>query len=166
MEPRRPIRMLISFSGTILMTTMLAGATPMRAIAQKAPPKGKSFAQKLVESTLAKHPETDEVGISTYTRRGCYGIASTDKSDVGEKCEKDDVAPMQTGKPYVEKERDGFDVSVPLHDSAGKIIGSLGIGFKPAAGQTEVSVTAQAQKIEAEMESQISSKAMLFQRSE
>jgi hypothetical protein len=126
---------------------------------------GKLFAQKLVESTQAKHPEADEIGISTMTKRGCVGIASTDKGDIGEKCEKDDMEPMNTGKPFVEKERDGFDVSLPLHDAKGKLIGTVGIGFKPAPGQTEASVTREAQKIASEMEAQIPSKAALFGRS-
>ena len=139
---------------------------PVLTLAQKEASKAKSLAQKLVETTQAKHPELDEVGISATTASGCRGIASTDKSDIGEKCEKDDLAPMQTGKPFVEKEKDGYDISVPLHDSTGKIIGTLGIGFKPAAGQTEASLTAQAQKIAAEMEAQIPSKAKLLARSE
>jgi hypothetical protein len=149
-----------------LLAVIIACVVPALASAQKATHTDKSFAQKLVEATQAKHPEADEIGISTYTRRGCFGIASTDKSDIGEKCEKDDITPMQTGKPYVEKEKDGFDVSIPLHDAAGKIIGTLGVGFKPAASQTEASVTEQAQKIAAEMEPQIASKAKLFERSE
>lgn len=145
---------------------LLVGLLPVVAFSQAKTHTGKSFAQKLVEATQAKHPEVDEVGISTDTRRGCYGIASTDKSDIGEKCEKDDSEPMRTGKPFVEKEKDGFDVSLPLHDSTGKIIGAVGFGFKVAPGQTEASVTEQAQKIAAEMEAQIPSKAKLFERSE
>jgi hypothetical protein len=73
---------------------------------------------------------------------------------------------MRTGKPVVEKEKDGFDVSLPLHDSTGLIIGAVGVGFKSVPGQTEASVTEQAQKIAAEMEAQIPSKAKLFERSE
>jgi hypothetical protein len=156
------IRILAILAGTAVLVSMLS----FLASAQTKTRTEKSFAQKLVEATQAKHPEADEIGISTMTHRGCYGIASTDKSDIGEKCEKDDIAPMQTGKPYVEKEKDGFDVSVPLHDSTGKIIGTVGVGFKPAAGQSEASVTGQAQKIAAEMEAQIPSKAKLFERSE
>jgi len=125
----------------------------------------KIFAQRLVEITHARHSEVDEIGISTTTRRGCIGIASTDRSDIGEKCEKDDVQPMQTGKPFIEKEKDGFDVSLPLHDSTGKLIGVVGIGFKPSSGQTEASVTEQAKKIAAEMESKIPSKVKLFEQS-
>ena len=124
--------------------------------------KPKIFAQRLVEETLTKHPNADEVGISAVSSHGCHTIASTDRGDIGEACEKDDSEPMRTGKPYVEKEKDGFDISVPLHDSAGKIIGSVGVGFKPQAGQTETDLLAQAQKIAAEMEAQVASKASLF----
>jgi cell division septation protein DedD len=167
MKSSQRIRTLIILTGTALLVALLISLLPVLASAQaKKAPAGKSFAQKLVEATQAKHPEADEVGISAVTRRGCFGIASTDKSDIGEKCEKDDSEPMRTGKPFVEKEKDGFDVSLPLHDSTGKIIGAVGIGFKPAPGQTEASVTEQAQKIAAEMEAQIPSKAKLFERSE
>lgn len=158
----RRYRTLTILAGSVTFVGLL----PVLASAQAKPHAGKSFAQKLVEATQDKHPEVDEVGISTLTRLGCYGIASTDKSDIGEKCEKDDSQPMRTGKPFVEKEKDGFDVSLPLHDSTGKIIGAVGIGFKVAPGQTEASVTEQAQKIAAEMEAQIPSKAKLFERSE
>src|SRR5215472_10297869 len=79
--------------------------------------KPKTFTQKLVEETLTKHPEADEIGISAFSSHGCHTIASTDRGDVGEACEKDDSEPMRTGKPYVEREKDGFDISVPLHDS-------------------------------------------------
>lgn len=133
--------------------------------AQPSPRSGKSLAQKLVEEAHAKHPETDEIGISTTTSRGCVGIASTDRSDIGEKCEKEDLDAMHTGKPVTEKEKDGFDVSLPLHDSSGKPVGSIGIEFKLSAGQSEASVVKQAQGIAREMEAQIPSKASLFTQS-
>lgn len=160
------IRVLRAFASAAFMVAMFVSSQSAFARAQANIHKGKLFAQKLVEATRAKHPETDEVGISAMTSRGCVGIASTDQGEIGEKCEKDDVEPMRTGKPYVEKEKDGFDVSLPLHDSTGKIIGTVGIGFKPSAGQTEASVTQQAQKIASEMEAQIPSKAKLLSRSE
>ena len=143
---------------------LLISVLPGLAFAQTKVPSGKLFAQKLVEETLSKHPESDEIGISAITSKGCTGIASTDKSDIGGKCEKEDSEPIRTGKPVVEKEKDGFDVSLPLHDSTGKIIGAVGIGFKLAPGQTETSVTDLARKIAVEMESQIPTKAKLFER--
>lgn len=119
-------------------------ASPSLLLANQQASKGETFAQELVEQALANHPEADEVGIAVRSSRGCRTIASTDKSDLGEACEKDDVAPMQNGKPYVENEKDGYDVSVPLRTTDGKIIGSVGIGFKRAGGQTQAKVIADA----------------------
>ena len=125
-----------------------------------------TFAQTLVESTHPRHPETTEIGIAARSSRGCETIASTDRGDIGEKCEKDDLTPMQTGNPFVEKEKDGFDVSLPLHDAQGKIVGTVGIEFKSEPGQTESSVLARAKTIAAEMETHIPSKAKLYERAE
>src|SRR5487761_140496 len=132
-------------------------------MAQTARHPAKSMAQKLVEDTHAQHPEATEIGIVTVSAKGCRTIASTDKGDIGEKCERDDSAPIRTGKVSVGKESDGYDVSMPQHDSTGKAIGAVGIEFKVEAGQTKASVTAQAKKIAGEMEKQISSKAALTQ---
>jgi hypothetical protein len=164
-ETRR-IRCLIFFERTALLATLFAGVLPFLASAQTKTHTTKTFAQKLVEATQAKHSEADEISISATTSHGCVEIASTDKSDIGGKCEKEDSEPMRTGKPVVEKEKDGFDVSLPLHDSMGNMIGAVGVGFKPAPGQTESSVVEQAQIIAAEMGMQIPSKAKLFEPSE
>lgn len=129
--------------------------------AQIATHRTKSTAQKLVEDTHAQHPEATEIGIVTLSARGCRTIASTDKGDIGEKCEADDSAPMKTGRPYVEKEKDGYNVSLPLHDASGKAIGAVGIEFKLEAGQTAANMTAKAKQIAGEMEKQIPSKAAL-----
>src|SRR5487761_834548 len=134
---------------------------PALANAQEMNHNGKSFAQKLVEQTHAQHPEATEIGIVTVSARGCRTIASTDSKDIGEKCEAEDSAPMKTGKPYVEKEKDGYDISLPLHDAAGKVIGAVGIEFKLEAGQTAANMTEKAEQIAGEMEKQIPSKAAL-----
>lgn len=160
------IRVFVTLAAAAFMAAAFVSWQSAFARAQANTHKGKIFAQKLVEETQAKHPETDELGISAMTSRGCVGIASTEKGEIGEKCDKEDIEPMRTGKPYVEKEKEGFDVSLPLHDSRGTIIGTVGIGFKPRAGQTEASVTQQAQKIASEMEAQIPSKAKLLSQSE
>jgi hypothetical protein len=166
MKVSQRIRALSAVVRTALMVALLISILQVLSSAQTKTHTGKTFAQELVEATQAKHPESDEIGISANTSRGCIGIASTDKSDIGGKCEKEDSEPMRTGKPVVEKEKDGFDVSLPLHDSTGEIIGALGVGFKSAPGQTEASVTEQARKIAVEMEAQIPSKAKLLEGSE
>lgn len=123
----------------------------------------KNLAQTLVEEAHAQHPEATEIGIAIRSSKGCHTIASTDSGDIGEKCEKDDLAPIQTGKPFVEKEKRSYDVSLALHDAAGRPIGSVGIELKPGEGQTEAKAIAQAEKIAREMEKQIASKASLSQ---
>lgn len=129
--------------------------------AQTATHRTKTMAQKLVEDTHAQHPEATEIGIVTISARGCRTIASTDSKDIGEKCEAGDSAPMKTGKPYVEKEKDGYDISQLLHDASGKAIGAVGIEFKLEAGQTAANMTEKAKQIASEMEKQIPSKAAL-----
>jgi len=163
MKVTKQIQVLSPYAGMALLAALLAGPMPSAIAAQTKSQLEKSFAQKLVVATQANHHESDEISISADTSRGCIGIASTDKSDIGGKCEKEDSEPIRTGKPVVEKEKDSFDVSLPLHDSSGTLIGAAGVGFKPAPGQTEASVTVQALKIVAEMEKLIPSKDKLLE---
>lgn len=159
-----PILDVHARTATLIAAIAAIGFTPRAASAQangKAHP-GQSFAQGLVEKAKADHPEVDELGILANTRNGCIGIASTDKTDVGEKCEADDIQPMKTGKPSVGKEGAGYDVSVLLHDAGGNTVGVLSLGFKGGPGVTEASVLATSTKIAAEMAPEIASKAKLL----
>lgn len=149
---------VLRIAGIAAFAVCLASAMTM---AQAARHPAKSMAQKLVEDTHAQHPEATEIGIVTVSARGCRSIVSTDKGDIGEKCEAEDSAPMKTGKPNVEKEKDGYDISLPLHDASGKAIGALGIEFKLEASQTATNMSEKAKQIAGEMKKQISSKAAL-----
>ncbi len=149
---------------TILATLTMMSLMAMPAAVQRAG-KGKLFAQNVVEQAHRAHPEAAEIGISARSARGCRTIASTDPSDIGESCEKDDAAPMQTGKPFVGREGKSYDISLPLHDAKGRLVGSVGIELAPKPGQTESAQVAQAKAIAGEMERRILSKAALFQRS-
>ncbi|MHB8652869.1 MAG: hypothetical protein ACYDA9_03220 [Terriglobia bacterium] len=154
----------IQYTGVFqLVALAIVVALVLPAYLSASKPKAKTRAQRLVEDTLQEHPETDEIGISVRSSRGCSTIASTDKSDIGEACEKDDLEPIRTGKPYVEKERDGYDVSVQLRDEHGQIVGSVGVGFKQAPGQTQAKAVEDAVQISKEMTAHIASKAALFQ---
>jgi hypothetical protein len=70
---------------------------------------------------------------------------------------------MKTNQPFVEKEKDEFDATLPIHDSAGKIIGTVGVDFKAGPGQTKETVVRQAQQIASELEKRITSKEQLFE---
>lgn len=143
----------------IAMTLAVATAGAMQT-PEKTP---HSFAQKLVTSAQGRYADATEIGIEFPTANGCTTIASTDKGDVGETCESDDIKPLKTGRPSVAKESDGYDVAVLLHDATGHRVGVLGVEMK-LAGHTRASALAEARKIEREMAAQISSRASLAAR--
>jgi hypothetical protein len=125
----------------------------------------KTLAQHLVETAVTKHPELSGMELAVTPPRGqnCLTIASTEAKDLGEKCDEDEFTAMRTGMPFAEKEEDGFDITVPLHDATGKLIGTVGMDFKATPGQQEPDVIEQATRITRELEKQIRSKAALFE---
>ena len=54
-------------------------------------------------------------------------------------------------------------MTMPIHDSAGKIIATAGIAFKPEPGQQERKIVERAQQIAKELESKIKSKEEMFE---
>jgi hypothetical protein len=124
--------------------------------------KRRIFAQVLVESTVAKHAELAGLELATTPPDGhdCTTIAATDVKEMGDKCDKGELAVMKTGKPTVEKEGDGYDVTLPLHVS-GKTIGIIGMDFK--LDQKESGLVDRANVIAKEVEDQIPAKSKLFE---
>lgn len=125
----------------------------------------KTQAQNLVDLIGQKHSEITRLELSAMPvgQGGCVTIAATEAKDLGEKCDKDEATAMKTGKPFVEHELEGFDVTAPLHDASGKLIGTIGIDFKPQPRQTEADILKLTAGLLKEMERQIPSKASLFQ---
>ena len=140
----------------------VAGYSFVNTLPLRAAP-GTIFAQKLVQEQLLKHPEIEGLEIAAYAKSSCQTIAATNPKDLGEKCDKDELGPLRTGEPFVEREGDGFDLTLPLHDRSKQIIAVVGIDFKPAPGQTTESVTKQGRQIVAEMEAQVPTKEKLFE---
>jgi hypothetical protein len=124
----------------------------------------KTQAQKLVDSIAQRHSEITglELSATPAGQKGCVTIAAIEAKDLGEKCDKDEDTAMKTGEPFVEHEPDGFDVTAPLHDATGKLIGALGIDFKPQPGQTKADVLKLTAELLKEVKQQIPSKAFLF----
>jgi hypothetical protein len=123
----------------------------------------RSLAQKIIDDAHRKHPDAAELGIAIVASKGCLTIASTDKTDIGEKCEAEDAEPIRTGKPQVEKEGKNLDVTLPLHDAAGAVVGSVGIELAQKPGEVQADTVKHAQEIAREMEQGIRSKAALTQ---
>ena len=107
---------------------------------------------------------------ATPPGKACVTIAATVSKEVGAKCDNDEYTAIKTNKPFVEKENEGgkevFDVTMPLHDSAGKVIATVGMDFKPEPGQERSNVINRAEEIVREFEERIPSKAKLFERTD
>jgi len=147
-------------AGSALMLAVLASQGQANPAASGA--KRRIFAQVLVESTVAKHAELAGLELATTPPDGhdCTTIAATDVKEMGDKCDKGELAVMKTGKPTVEKEGDGYDVTLPLHVS-GKTIGIIGMDFK--LDQKESGLVDRASVIAKEVEDQIPAKSKLFE---
>ena len=124
--------------------------------------KGRIFAQALVENTLSKHRGLAGIGLATSQAQGhdCVTIADTDEKELGEKCDKGELAVMRTGESTVEKETDGYDVTLPLH-VGGRTIGIIAMDFK--RDEKEAGLVDRAKVIAKELEDQIPEKSKLFE---
>jgi len=160
-----------AFFSTALALIFMSGAGTLLN-AQAASAANKTFAQQLVEQTLALHPELDGVELASTPKHKteCVTIAATETKEIGEKCDKDEFTAMKTNKPFVEKEvekgQEVYDVTMPIHDSAGKIIATAGIDFKPKPGQKQSEIEQGAKQIAQELEAKIKSKDKLFAAAE
>jgi iron complex outermembrane receptor protein len=127
------------------------------------------YAQKLVEETLAAHPELMgfELAATPPGKTQCVTIASNETEGIGEKCDKDEFTAVKTNKPFVEKEKENgkevYDVTIPIHDANGEIIATAGIDFKPEPNQSDAQVTERSRQIAKELESKVKSKDKLFE---
>jgi hypothetical protein len=126
----------------------------------------KIAAQQVAEEVAAAHPEITslEIAATKSQSEGCKTIAATEAKEVGQKCDKDELTAIKTNAPLVEKEKDGFDVTLPLHDSSGNVMGTAGMDFKPEPGQTKSDVVGKAKLIASELEKRLPSKEQLFER--
>jgi hypothetical protein len=148
----------------LAVTALMLAALASRGQAKSATSRGKHriFAQVLVENAVAKHAELagSELGTTPPDGHDCVTIAATDVKEMGDKCDKGELAVMKTGQPTVEKESDGYDVTLPLHAS-GKTIGIIGMDFK--LDQKEAGLVDRAKAIAKELEDQIPAKSKLFE---
>ncbi len=122
------------------------------------------YAHWLVTRTAAGHAQIEAVEIAVVHEGVCRTIASSHAEDVGEKCDDDENGPMKTGAPSVEAPSAAdpvYDVTQPLHDEAGNLIGAVGMDIAPAS-MTRDAVLRLARSALREIEARIPSKEKLF----
>ncbi len=125
---------------------------------------GEIQAPKLVDNLAAKHVGLVRIAMHLTPPNGSDNIivACNIPARIGRKSDPEDLKTMQTGKPMVLKEDQNFDVTLPLHTASGKVIGALGLTFKPQGNEQEPAAVERAKRMASELEKQIPSEARLF----
>jgi iron complex outermembrane receptor protein len=125
---------------------------------------GQTLAQRLVDELAKKHPELVRIGLHATPAGSSENIivASNVAAKLGQKSDPEDLRAMETGRPVVLREGENFDVTLPLHDATGKVIGAIGLTLRPNVGEQERDATRRARAIASELENQVPSKDSLF----
>ena len=145
----------------VLWGTLILAALYSRLNAQSK----ETQAQKPDRPNRSKHSEISvlELSATPAGQKRCVTIAATEPKDLREKCDQDEAAAMKTEESFVEQEPEGFDVTAPLHDLTGKLVGALGIDFKQQTGTDESQSPQTHSSAPKELEQQKPSKAFFFQ---
>src|SRR4051794_13297946 len=99
----------------------------------------KSFAQELVDITVARHPELIELDVHVRPPGSAQSliIAAKSQQRIGKPTDQDDLAVFKSGEPFVEVNESGrqnVEAHVPLFDAHGAIIGAVEMTFPYPAG--------------------------------
>ncbi len=140
----------------------LAGLVSM-ALAQT---PAKTYAQRLVEDTLAKHPEVATLALHVTPPNSPDNIIiASNFGRIGKKADEDDLKVIQTGKLIAElnKSGDRFSIELPLHDVGGNTIGALAVAFPYEASDDKIKLQKHAEKIRDEVSKRITYLANLVE---
>ena len=123
-----------------------------------------TYAQRLVDETLAAHPEVIILAIhATPPGSRVNVILGSNIGRIGKKADADDLRVIDKGETNREvgESGDRFEAEVPLLDAAGRRIGALGVVFKFGPDSSKDALTARAIAIRDALARQIPSAARL-----
>ena len=93
----------------------------------------KTHAQKLVDETLARHPELIVAGMHVTPPKSRENIIlASNFGRIGKKADDDDMNVIASGKPNAQVYGNGkrYAVELPLQDAAGNTVGALSLGWR------------------------------------
>jgi hypothetical protein len=125
-----------------------------------------TYAQQLVEATLAKHPDVLILALHATPPNGKTNIIiGSNIGRIGKAADEDDMRVISTGKPNLEVEKSGkrFEAEVALFDKSGARIGAAGIVFAYKSGDDQEALRRRGEQVAAEISNQILSAASLFE---
>jgi hypothetical protein len=150
--------------GPACITFMLALAAAARTYAQTPP---ELCAQRLVDETLARHPEVAHLvmHVTPPNKPDTENvIIASSIGRIGKRADEDDLRIMHTGtaEAVVARSGDRFNVSLPLLDAAGNTIGVLAVGFPYKPGDDKATLLRAAARLRDGLKGQIPDVHILF----
>jgi hypothetical protein len=122
---------------------------------QTAPKNGKEFsaAQRLVEQTVAKHPNLVRLTIHAVPTGGTKSkiIACNIREKIGKISDPEDLEAMKSKKTTVLQEGDNLDLTTPILDKAGQAIAATGITLAFPRNASEKALVTEAEEIAREL---------------
>lgn len=123
------------------------------------------YAQKLVDETMAKHPELLVLVMHVARPNGSdYPIIASSIGRIGKKADEGDLQVVETGQPILGAygaKKTRFGIELVMRDISGKALGALSTGFAYKEGDNQQALLKKAKQIEAELRKQIPSLAKL-----
>src|SRR5436309_5437165 len=118
------------------------------------------YAQSLVESTAALHPELLEIDLHATPSGAAQSVivAAKSRARVGRPSDADDVAVLKTGQPRIEINRRGdenVEVELPLFDIFKQVIGTVEFTFPYPPGTDQEALVKKAAQYRDEMSRRI-----------
>jgi TonB-dependent siderophore receptor len=149
-----------------LLCTVAVVSLPLWAQGPSPPASEKSYAQALVDATVARYPKLLEFDMHATPPGGAHSVIVAAKSAtrVGHPSDPDDLEVAKTGNPRVEINRVGdynVEIEVALFDQRREIIGSVEMTFPYVAGFDQQALIREADAIRNEISAQISGAAAL-----
>lgn len=125
-----------------------------------------TYAQRLVDASLASHPDVLIMAIHAARDGSAYVIAASNIGRIGKQADDDDMSVINTGKPILEPNAEGnrFEVEIPLFDASKRKIGALSVVYPYKAGTDKRACQLSAEKIRDELAPQIPVAAKLFEQ--
>lgn len=155
---------MIRFS---ILSFVLAAALPLCAqAADVTAEKPHTFAQKVVDQELAKHPEIVVLVFHVMNKDGSdYPIIASNIGRYGKRADEDDLRVIHTGKANLEVNAAGnhFEVEMALHDTSKKVLGAMGVVYNYKSGDSKEALHKKAEMLRAEVERQIPALDKLFE---
>src|SRR6266850_441466 len=113
----------------------------------------RTHAQKLLDATLARHPEIDLLAVRARPAKGRdYAIIASSFGRIGLKAQE-----PSSDQPRAGAQSDGkrYEVELPLLDAKGNAVGALTVGWPLRKGDDEKAFVGRAEKIRDELRKRI-----------